>query len=91
MDPELKRQLEEIHALAKDNHQMLRAMRRAQWFGAFVKIVIWITVLALPLYLYQEYLQPLVEKFSVTGVTTSSSLPTSAEVQKLLNSLKAGQ
>ena len=93
MDPELKRRLDEIHALAKDNHDMLRAIRRGQWLGLVGRIIVWIIVLALPLYLYQQYLQPLVSKFSATsGMTTTGpfGFPTSAEVQKLINSFKAG-
>ncbi|MBU6388614.1 hypothetical protein KGQ72_01935 [Patescibacteria group bacterium] len=94
MDPEMKKLLEETHALAKDNHDMLRAIRRHQWYGVIGTIIIWAIVLALPLYLYQQYLQPLVSKFSsATGVTTSGpfGLPTSAELQKLINSFKAPQ
>ncbi len=94
MDPELKRELEEIRALAKDSHRMLRAIRRDQWLGFIGKIAFWIIVFAVPLYFYQQYLQPLVEKFSVTSSTTPSGLfglPTSAEVQKLLDSYKAGR
>ena len=94
MDSDIKRQLEEIHALAKDNHDMLRAIRRDQWLGFFMKIIVWAIVLALPIYLYQNYLQPIVSKVTETaGIQTSGmfGLPTSAEVQKLLNSLKAGK
>ena len=96
MDPELKRVLDETHALAKDNHRMLRAIRRDQWIGFFGKIIIWIVVLILPLYLYQQYLGPIVSRFSaLSGTETSSSnvfgLPTTAELQKLINSYKAGQ
>ena len=94
MYPELKRLLEETHALAKENHRMLRAIRRDQWFGLIGKIIIWIIVLLLPLYLYQQYLQPIVSKFSAApGAATTSGLfglPTTAELQKLINSFKAG-
>ena len=91
MDPETKRTLDEIHALAKDNHRMLRAIRRDQWFGFVGRIIIWIIVLALPLYLYQQYLQPFVSKFSAASGTTTSGpfgFPTTAELQKLLNSFQ---
>lgn len=91
MDPELKRQIEEIHVLAKDNHDMLRALRRHQWYSFVWTIVVWIVVLALPLYLYQQYVQPIVEKFSTTPGTTfpgTFSVPSSAEIQKLLNSFQ---
>ena len=66
MDPELKQRLDQIHALAKDNHDMLRAIRRDQWLGFIGRVIVWLIVLALPLYLYQQYLQPLVSKFSAT-------------------------
>lgn len=96
MDPEIKKELEEIHALARDNHQMLRAIRRDQWLGFIGRIIVWAIVLALPLYLYQQYLQPIVSKFYPTTSTSTSStsgpfgFPTSAEVQKLINSYKTG-
>ena len=92
MDPDLRRMLEENLALSKDNQRMLRAIRRDQWLGFIGRIVIWAIVLLLPLYLYQQYLEPIVSKFSTTpGEFTSGifGLPTSAEVQKLINSFKA--
>ncbi|MFZ3043923.1 MAG: hypothetical protein WA058_02335 [Minisyncoccia bacterium] len=91
MDPELKRTLDEIHALAKDNHDMLRAIRRDQWLGFIGRVIVWIIVLILPLYLYQQYLQPFVVKFSSSaGLTTSGpfGFPTSAELQKLISSFQ---
>ena len=94
MDPELRRELDEIHALAKDNLRMLRSVRRDQWLGFIGRVIIWIIVLALPLYLYQQYLQPLVSKFSATPGSAPSGLfglPTTAELGKLINSFKAGQ
>lgn len=96
MDPELKRMLDETHALAKDNHRMLRALRRYQIMGFFGKIVIWAIVLVLPLYLYQQYLGPLISKFSALSETSIPgsgvfTLPTSAELQKLIDSYKAAQ
>ncbi len=92
MDPETKHLLEEIHALAKDNHRMLRAIRRNQWFGFITKVIIWIIVLALPLYLYQQFLAPVIQKFSETsGMSTTTTsgflgIPTFVEVGKLINS-----
>lgn len=92
MDPELKQQLEEIHALAKDNHQMLRAIRRHQWYGVIGTILFWAVLIITPFYLYQQYLQPFIAKFSATtGAPTTGlfGLPTSADLQKLINSFKA--
>ncbi len=73
---------------------MLRAIRRHQWYSFISTVVVWAFVLITPLYLYQQYLQPLIAKFAMTtGVTTSGpfGLPTSADLQKLINSLKAGK
>ena len=90
---EIERQLEEIHALARDNHRMLKAIRRTQWVSFFGKLIIWAVLLALPLYFYQQYLYPIASKFSQVSSTTPSGvfgLPTSADLQKLINSYQAG-
>jgi len=94
MDPELKRMVEETHNLARENNKMLHALRRGQWFSFFLKLFVWIIVLALPLYLYQQYLQPIVDRFSSTpGEFTTGilGLPSSAQLEKLINSYKVGQ
>ncbi|MCX6787139.1 MAG: hypothetical protein NTY93_01275 [Candidatus Kaiserbacteria bacterium] len=93
MDSDIERQIEEIHALAKDNHRMLRAIRRGQWLSFLSTVIVWIVVLALPLFLYQQYLQPLITKFSASGTTTTGvfGLPTSADIQKLINSYTTGK
>ena len=94
MDQEIKHQLEEIHALAKDNHRLLRSVRRHQLFGIVANIVFWLVILITPFFLYQQYLQPFVSKFQATTGTTTSGpfgLPTSADIQKLINSFKAGK
>lgn len=90
MDPELKRSLDEIRALARDNNQMLRSIRKHQWWSFITTFIFWLVVLIAPFYLYQQYVQPLVARFSAPGTaTTGFHLPTSADVQKLLNSFKA--
>jgi hypothetical protein len=91
---EMKEMLKEDLALAKDNHRMLRAIRRGQWLGFLGKILFYAIILALPLYLYQQYLQPLVSKFvpssgvSATSTTGLFGLPSFADLQKLINSPK---
>lgn len=91
MDSELKKQLEEIHALAKDNHRLLRSVRRHQLFGIVVTTIFWVVILVTPFFIYQQYLQPFVSKFQATpGATTSGmfGLPTSVDIQNLINSFK---
>ena len=95
MDPEIKEQLEEIHALAKDNHRMLRAIRRSQWLSFFNSIVFWIAIVLVPLYLYQQYLEPIVAKISAnSGLSTTTTsgflgIPTFNEIGNLINSFEA--
>ena len=89
MDPELKQELDQIRALVKDNHDMLRALRRHQWWSFLTTVVFWIIVTVAPFYLYQQYVQPLLDKISGTeSATNGFQLPTSVDVQKLLNSLQ---
>ena len=73
MDPELKRMVEEGLALAKDNHRMLRAMRRDAWFSFFGQLLFWLVIIVGPLYFLAPYL---------------GSLPSAAELQNLLNQAK---
>lgn len=91
MDPELKRLMEETRALAADSNRMLHAMRRAQWFGFFAKLLIWAIVLLLPLYLYQQYLQPLVGALS-SGTSTPASgpfgFPSQEQLQQFIGSYR---
>lgn len=91
MDPESKHLLGEVHALAKDNHHLLRVIRRHQLIGAFWKFAVWLILLALAFFGYQQYLRPLAETFSSATQTTPSGLfglPTSADIQKLINSFQ---
>ena len=93
MDPDLKKQLEEIHALARDNNRMLRAIRRDAWYSLAGKIIFWAIFLVGPLYLYYVYVAPVVERFTPATTTASSGTATSTsffdnltigEVQKLI-------
>lgn len=97
MDPEIKTLLEETHALAKDNHKMLRSIRRSQWMSFMSTIVVWLVVLALPLYLYRQYLEPIITQISETsGMSTTTTsgflgIPSFANIEKLINSFRDGK
>ena len=99
ISPELKRELDQIQALEKDNNRMLRAIRRGQWLSTLWTILVWAIAISVPLYLYQQFLQPIVSKFyEPSGPTTTTApssrsfgIPTSAELQKLINSFTAGK
>ncbi len=94
MDSEIKEQLEEIHALVKDNHRMLRAIRRSQWMSFLTSTVFWIAVILVPLYLYQQYLEPIVAAVSAqSGLSTTTTsglfgLPTLNGIEKIFNQYK---
>jgi hypothetical protein len=92
-EPDMRKMLEEDLALAKDNHRMLRAIRRGQWFGWITKILFWGILLLLPLYLYQQYLEPLVSRFYPGAIPVSTTspgfgLPAFPDLPKLLESFK---
>jgi hypothetical protein len=93
MDPEIKHQLEELHALVRDNHHLLRAIRRHQLIMDFGKFFLWLALVIAAFFFYQVYVRPQVDAFQVNGVTTHGpfGLPTFADLEKLINSYKAGQ
>ena len=76
MDSELKKQLEEIHALARDNNRMLRAIRRDAWFSLAGKIIFWAIFLLGPVYLYYAYVAPVIGRLTPTTTSTSTSSET---------------
>ncbi len=89
MDPESRRLLEDTFALAKDNHRMLRAVRRHQIIGSFGKVFIWLIVLAIAAYSYFAFLQPLLGKLHIPWPSTAQSgvfnLSTTTPFGKLIN------
>jgi hypothetical protein len=93
MDPELKREMNEIRILIKDNNRMLHAIRRGQWFGFFGKILLWTVIIVLPFLLYQHFLEPLLSQFSPNALGPQGLLGVSSseEVKKLIDSYLSGQ
>jgi predicted MFS family arabinose efflux permease len=83
--------LQESLAVAKSNNDLLRAMRHHQWVSSLITVLFWIGAFAVPFYLYSQYVQPVVTKvYGFPGATTTFGLPTSADIQKLINSYKPG-
>ena len=95
MDPDLKHLLTELLALEKENHRLAKAIHRHQLISSFWRIILWLFVIATTAYSYYFYLQPLMQKFSVSGSPSVGSyftgLPSSADLQKLIDSYKAAQ
>ena len=60
--PEGGGKLEEIYRLAKENNQMLRAMRRNARFHAIFKMLFYILIAVVAVWMYVHYLLPLLEQ-----------------------------
>jgi len=79
MDPEFKHLLEETHALAKDNHRLLRSVRRHQIVELFGKWVFYLVLILGGSYYFFQYVEPLIS----AGITSGSPF------QNLIDSYRA--
>ncbi|HUQ30114.1 MAG TPA: hypothetical protein VM103_01190 [Candidatus Paceibacterota bacterium] len=93
MTPEEKKLLEETLSLSRENNRMLHALRRSAWIGFIWKVLLWAGFILVPLYLYQQYLGPIFQKFQAfapgSATTTQPGVfgfPSFAEIQKLIDS-----
>jgi hypothetical protein len=76
--------------VAKENHKILKRMERHALIGFIVKVVIWLIVLGVPLFLLSTYFAPLVSAFQ-NGTSTPSGLfglPSPAEMKQILQTYK---
>mgnify|MGYP003393357634 CR=1 FL=1 len=53
--------LDEILRISKENNRMLHAMRRNAWLGSIFKLVMWAAFVIIPLWLYMQYLAPIMQ------------------------------
>lgn len=83
MDPEAKHLLEQIHALTRDNHRLLKAVRRHQFLEMFGWWILWLLFIFASVYAYVAYVAPVVNQFMVEQ---GKSAPSSSEFQKLMDS-----
>lgn len=59
MDDLDRTQLEQILKLTKENNRMLHGMRRSAWLGGIFKLITWASFILIPLWLYMQYLAPI--------------------------------
>lgn len=87
MDPEMKKLLEENLALAKENNEMLRKVRRLQKRGQLFTLFYWLMIIGIPLGLYY-FLRPFLDQVInlYTGGTSGYN-----EVMNFFNSLSDTQ
>jgi hypothetical protein len=50
--------LDELVRLTKENNRMLHAMRRNAFLGGLFKFILWAAFIIIPLWLYMQYLAP---------------------------------
>lgn len=74
---EIKKLLVENQRLLLENNQMLHKMRRSAVLGSIFRIVWFLVILAMPVYLYFAYIKPnmgnLVEKYSTLEEMTQNT------------------
>ncbi len=94
MTPEERQLLERTHALAKDNHHILRSIRRHQLLIDFGKFIFWLVLLLIGAYYYLFSVQPIVDKLVASGALeipgTFFGIP-SADIQKFIDNYRAKQ
>ena len=66
MDDLDRSQTEQLLKLVKENNRMLHAMRRNAWLSGFFKLLMWAAFIILPLWLYAQYLAPIVGTMTQT-------------------------
>lgn len=57
--PEKDKKLDAIYQMVRNNNKMIRGMKRAAFWGTIFKIVFWVVMLGIPVYLYFTIFQPL--------------------------------
>ena len=81
MDPELRHEIEQIHALARDTHTLLRTVRRHQLLETFGKWIFYLILLLGGGLFFFQYFQPLTNKIFAPN----------SQFQKLLRQYETGQ
>jgi hypothetical protein len=76
--------------VAKENHKILKRMERNALIGFIAKVVIWLIVLGVPIFLLSTYLAPLMASFQKNGAAPSGlfGLPSAEQVQQIMNTYK---
>ena len=76
--------LDVLLRLTKENNRMLHAMRRNSFIGGIVKTLVWLAFILVPLWLYMEYVMPMLQSMLDTY---SKIQGTSAQAQAQLGQM----
>jgi len=88
MDEELKKLLEENLAVSRENNELLKKIRRDAVIGFGVKIVVYLLILGVPIFLISSYLGPLLSKAGGASTSTLVGIPSPEEVKTLYEQYK---
>ena len=92
MDDLDRTQLEQVLKLAKENNRMLHAMRRNAFLGGLFKLLMWAAFIIIPLWLYMQYLAPVVQSMIDTmNQVQGTGAKAQAQFSDLSNALKKFQ
>lgn len=58
--------LEEILRLTRETNKMLHAQRRSAFLGGIFKVIMWVAFIVVPLWLYMQYLAPVMDQMLKT-------------------------
>lgn len=58
--------LDELLRLTKENNKMLHAMRRSAWLGGIFRLISWIALVIIPLWLYMQFIAPVMQSMLQT-------------------------
>lgn len=87
---QIEHQIEELLETAEDNNRLLRSIQRSMRWGFWGRLLVWIIVLALPFIVLGPFLQAVVPGLSGNEGKNLFGLPSTDQVQGLLNAYKSG-
>ena len=86
-----EQKLEEMYKLTRENHAMLRSMRRSAFIGGAFKLVWWILILVVLPYITWLYLQPYLDtimaQYQTIQEQSGAFSSQASELQKQMNSI----
>lgn len=53
--------LDDLLRLTRENNRMLHSMRRNAFIGGLLRFVVWVALLVIPLWLYMQYVAPVMQ------------------------------
>lgn len=51
-------EIKELLGLARENNRLLRKMRRSAMIGNVTRLIYWVAIIGVPIFLYYSFLQP---------------------------------